>query len=406
MNEPSLVRTSTADLYDAHVMRNYARSALTLVRGEGCRVWDDTGACYLDFTSGIAVNALGHSHPRWVAAVQRQAAELVHVSNLFRNPNQGELARRITCHAGPGRVFFCNSGAEANEGLIKLARLHGRRRSGGEEGKRFKVICARNAFHGRTFGGMSATPQEKIQGGFRPLVPGFAFGELNDVASFAALVDDTTAAIFVETIQGEGGIMPCTPEFLRGLRRLCDEHGLMLLLDEVQCGIGHTGRFYAYQHAGVEPDAVGMAKGLGGGFPIGAIWVREPYADLFQPGNHGTTFGGTPLACAAALATLDAIEQERLMEHVAAAGGPWIEALRGLAREFPAHVSAVRGQGFMVGVQMTGETGPWLTRLRERGLLAVASGHNVIRFLPPLNATAAELARSVEILRETLRAAA
>jgi len=180
----------------------------------------------------------------------------------------------------------------------------------------------------------------------------------------------------------------------------------MLLLDEVQCGIGRTGRFYAYQHAGVEPDAVGMAKGLGGGFPIGAIWVREPYADLFQPGNHGTTFGGTPLACAAALATLDAIEQERLMEHVAAAGGPWIEALRGLAREFPAHVSAVRGQGFMVGVQMTGETGPWLTRLRERGLLAVASGHNVIRFLPPLNATAAELARSVEILRETLRAAA
>jgi len=330
----------------------------------------------------------------------------VHVSNLFRNPNQGELARRITCHAGPGRVFFCNSGAEANEGLIKLARLHGRRRSGGEEGKRFKVICARNAFHGRTFGGMSATPQEKIQGGFRPLVPGFAFGELNDVASFAALVDDTTAAIFVETIQGEGGVMPCTPEFLLGLRRLCDEHGLMLLLDEVQCGIGRTGRFYAYQHAGVEPDAVGMAKGLGGGFPIGAIWVREPYADLFQPGNHGTTFGGTPLACAAALATLDAIEQERLMEHVAAAGGPWIEALRGLAREFPAHVSAVRGQGFMVGVQMTGETGPWLTRLRERGLLAVASGHNVIRFLPPLNATAAELARSVEILRETLRAAA
>jgi len=406
MNEPSLVRTSTADLYDAHVMRNYARAALTLVRGEGCRVWDDTGACYLDFTSGIAVNALGHSHPRWVAAVQRQAAELVHVSNLFRNPNQGELARRITRHAGPGRVFFCNSGAEANEGLIKLARLHGRRRSGGEEGKRFKVICARNAFHGRTFGGMSATPQEKIQGGFRPLVPGFAFGELNDVASFAALIDDTTAAIFVKTIQGEGGIMPCTPEFLRGLRRLCDEHGLMLLLDEVQCGIGRTGRFYAYQHAGVEPDAVGMAKGLGGGFPIGAIWVREPYADLFQPGNHGTTFGGTPLACAAALATLDAIEQERLMEHVAAASVPWIDALRGLAREFPAQVAAVRGQGFMVGVQMTGEPGPWLTRLRERGLLAVASGHNVIRFLPPLNASAADLSRSVEILRETLRAAA
>lgn len=405
MSEPSLVRTSTADLYDAHVMRNYARAALTLVRGAGCRVWDDAGTAYLDFTSGIAVNALGHAHPRWVAAVQRQAAELAHVSNLFRHPNQGELARRIIGHAGPGRVFLCNSGAEANEGLIKLARLHGRRRSGGEEGRRYKVICAKNAFHGRTFGGMSATPQEKIQGGFRPLVPGFAFGDLNDLASFEALVDDTTAAIFVETIQGEGGIMPCTPEFLRGLRRLCDERGLLLMLDEVQCGIGRTGKFYAFEHAGVTPDAIGMAKGLGGGFPIGAIWAREPHADLFQPGSHGTTFGGTPLACAAALATLEVIEQERLMEHVAASSGPWIESLRVLAREFPAHIAGIRGLGFMVGVQMTSEPGPWLARLRERGLLAVASGHNVIRLLPPLNATAADLARSSEIFRDTLRTA-
>ncbi|MBL9203233.1 MAG: aminotransferase class III-fold pyridoxal phosphate-dependent enzyme, partial [Opitutaceae bacterium] len=229
---PSIVRTATAELYDAHVMKNYARAALTLTRGRGTQVWDDTGRSYLDFTSGIAVSALGHCHPHWVAAVQRQAAELNHVSNLFRHPNQGELARRIVGYAGPGRVFFCNSGAEADEGMIKLARLHGVKKAGGEEGKCYKVLVAKNAFHGRMFGGMSATPQEKIQKGFRPLVPGFATGELNNVESFAAQIDEGTAAILLETIQGESGINPCTPEFLQGIRRLCDQHNLLLLLDE------------------------------------------------------------------------------------------------------------------------------------------------------------------------------
>jgi acetylornithine/N-succinyldiaminopimelate aminotransferase len=312
--QPSIVRTSTADLYDAHVLKNYARAALTLVRGRGSLVWDDQGRQFLDFTSGIAVNALGHCHPHWVAAIQRQAGELIHTSNLFRNSNQAELARRLVGYAGPGRVFFCNSGAEANEALLKLARLHGMRKAGGEEGKCYQVICAKQAFHGRTFGGMSATPQEKIQKGFRPMTPGFVFGELNNLASFEALIDESTAAIFVETIQGEGGVNPCTSDFLHGLRRLCDQHNLLLMLDEVQCGIGRTGSFYAFEHVGVRPDAIGMAKGLGGGFPIGAIWVGERAADLFQPGSHGTTFGGTPLACAAALAVLDVLERERLME--------------------------------------------------------------------------------------------
>ena len=210
------------------------------MRGEGIHVWDDEGHRYLDFISGIAVNTLGHCHPDWIAAVEHQAKQLIHVSNLFRNPQQGELARRLVGYAGPGRVFFCNSGAEANEALIKLARLHGLKKAGGEEGQCLKIICAENAFHGRTYGGMSATPQEKIQKGFRPLVPGFAFGKLNDLASFKALIDDTTAAIFVETIQGEGGIHSCTPEFLRWLRQLCDEHDLLLMLDEVQCGAGRT----------------------------------------------------------------------------------------------------------------------------------------------------------------------
>jgi acetylornithine/N-succinyldiaminopimelate aminotransferase len=404
MSPPGIVRTSTADLYDAFVMKNYARASLTLTRGRGAQVWDDQGNCYLDFTSGIAVSALGHCHPHWVAAVQRQAGELIHVSNLFRNPNQAELARRLVQQAGLGRVFFCNSGAEANEALLKLARLHGARKSGGEEGKCYKVICAKNAFHGRTFGGMSATPQEKIQKGFRPLVPGFAFGELNNLKSFADLIDGQTAAIFVETIQGESGIHPCTDEFLLGLRVLCDRHNLLLMIDEVQCGLGRTGRFFAFEQAGVQPDAIGMAKGLGGGFPIGAMWVRENAAELFQPGSHGTTFGGTPLACAAALAVLDVIEKEKLVEHVARSSGPWIAALEKLAVDFPDHVKGVRGRGFLVGLQLTSEPPPYLAALRERGLLALSAGGNVIRLLPPLVATPTELSRSVEILREALGA--
>jgi acetylornithine aminotransferase/acetylornithine/N-succinyldiaminopimelate aminotransferase len=376
------------------------------VRGRGTQVWDDAGNSYLDFTSGIAVSALGHCHPHWVAAVQRQAAELIHVSNLFRNPQQGELARRLVKYAGPGRVFFCNSGAEANEGLIKLARLHGVQKAGGEEGKCYKIICAKNAFHGRTYGGMSATPQEKIQKGFRPLVPGFAFGEINNLKSFAELIDGETAAIFLETIQGESGINPCTQEFLAGLRRLCDQHNLLLMLDEVQCGIGRTGRFYAFEHTGVSPDAIGMAKGLGGGFPIGAVWVRERHAELFHPGNHGTTFGGTPLACSAALAVLDVIERDNLLERVCAQTGPWMAALQKLAADFPKHIAGVRGQGYLVGVQMTGDPVPYTTALRERGLLAPTAGGNVVRFLPPLNATAEELAKSVEIFRASLVAKA
>ena len=402
MNE-SIVRSNAAELYDAYVLKNYARAPLTLVRGKGSRVWDDQGNSYLDFTSGIAVSALGHCHPHWVAAVQRQAAELIHTSNLFRHPNQGELARRLVGYAGPGRVFFCNSGAEADEAMIKLSRLHGVRKSG-VEGKCIKVICAKNSFHGRMFGGMSATPKESVQKGFRPLVPGFVFGELNNLASFERLIDADTSAIFVETIQGDGGINPCTSEFLVGLRRLCDENNLLLLMDEVQCGVGRTGRFFAFEHAGIRADAVAMAKGLGGGFPIGAMWVGEGAADLFQPGMHGSTFGGTPLACAAALAVLDVIEREGLLAHVSRASVPWIAELRRMAADYPRHVLEVRGLGFLVGVQMASDSAPYAAALRERGLLTALAGVNVIRLLPPLNASEAELARSVALFREVLSA--
>jgi acetylornithine aminotransferase/acetylornithine/N-succinyldiaminopimelate aminotransferase len=404
MNAPTIIRTSTAEIYDAYVVKNYARPALTLVRGDGCSVWDDQGREYLDFTSGIAVSALGHCHPVWVEAVRRQAGELVHVSNLFRHPLQGELARQLVLRAGPGRAFFCNSGAEANEALIKLARLHGVKKAGGEEGKCYKIICAQNAFHGRTFGGMSATPQEKIQHGFRPLVPGFVFGELNNLASFAGLIDDLTCAIFVETIQGESGINPCTDEFLVGLRHLCDRHKLLLLIDEVQCGIGRTGRFFAFEHAGIMPDAIGMAKGLAGGLPIGAVWIRENAAEYFQPGSHGTTFGGTPLVCAAALAVLRVIDQEKLLANVSTNSGPWLQSLEKLAQKFPQHLKGVRGRGYMIGLQMADAPAPYHAALREAGLLTALAGHNVIRLLPPLIATRTHLDRSVEIIRGVLQA--
>lgn len=402
-SQPTLVRTSTAELYDAYVLRNYPRAPITIVRGAGTQVWDDTGKAYLDFSSGIAVSSLGHCHPHWVAAVQRQAAELIHTSNLFRHPNQGELARRLVGYAGPGRVFFCNSGAEADEVMIKLSRLHGVRKSGAE-GQCFKVICAKKGFHGRMFGGMSATSRESVQKGFRPLVPGFVFGDLNNLESFAALVDDATSAILIESIQGDGGINPCTPEFLVGLRQLCDRHNLLLLVDEVQCGAGRSGHFFAFEAAGIRPDAIAMAKGLAGGFPIGALWVDERSADLFQPGMHGSTFGGTPLACAAALAVLDVIAREDLLGHVSRESGPWLAELRRMAADFPAHILEVRGQGFLVGVQMAADSGPYSAALLERGLLTAQAGVNVIRLLPPLNAKRAELSRSVEIFRDTLAA--
>jgi acetylornithine/N-succinyldiaminopimelate aminotransferase len=404
MSPPSIVRTNTAELYDAYVMKNYGRAPLTIVRGAGVSVWDDTGREYLDFTSGVAVAALGHCHPVWVEAIRRQAGELIHCSNLFRNPNQGELARRLVKYAGPGRVFFCNSGTEANEGLIKLARLHGMRKAG-EEGKCIKIIAAKNAFHGRTFGGMSATPQEKIQKGFRPLVPGFAFGELNNLQSFVDLVDENTTAIFLETIQGEGGVTPCTDEFLWGLRQLCDKHNLLLMLDEVQCGLGRTGTFYAFQHSGVRVDAIGMAKGLGGGYPMGAVWAAEKHADLFTPGSHGSTFGGTPLACAAALAVLDVIERDNLLQKVQTNGTAWKAQLEKLVAEFPQQLKAVTGRGYMLGLLLQQpEPAAYVTLLREAGLLAPLAGTNTVRLLPPLITTREQLDRATEIIRGVLAA--
>ncbi len=380
-------------------MKNYGPPAFNAVRGEGVYLYDESGNAYLDFGSGIAVTSVGHSHPKWVAAVQAQAATLTHCSNLYGIPSQQKLADRLVDKAGAGRVLFCNSGAEANEALIKLARLHGKKLTG-EEGKRFTVVAANNAFHGRTFGGMGATPQEKIQGGFRPMLEGFKFGELNKIETFDKLVDDSVAAVFIESIQGEGGLFAAEADFLQELRALCSERGALLMLDEVQCGIGRSGHFFAFEASGVQPDAIGMAKGLGAGFPIGAIWVAEPYAELFQPGSHGTTFGGNPLASTAANATLDIIEEEKLIESVAANSPAWHAELQKLAEKYPELIAGIRGAGYMVGLvfKPEGLNLTITTAAREQGLLVVPAGHNVVRLLPALIATPEQLHESVEIL--------
>lgn len=397
--------TNTEQLYKDNVLGNYGLPPITFTRGRGVRVWDDADKEYLDFCSGIAVLTLGHCHPKFVSAIQSQAGELLHVSNLYRNEKQALLAAKLNEKAGGGgKVFFCNSGAEANEALIKLSRLFGKAKSG-EEAKQYKVIVAEKAFHGRTFGGMSATPQEKIQGGFRPLVPGFETAPLNDLEAFASKIDETTSAVFVETIQGEGGVNACTVEFLQGLRKLCDEKGILLLIDEVQCGVGRSGTFFAFEKAGILPDAIGMAKGLGGGVPIGAVWMRDEHAKLFHPGSHGTTFGGTPLICAAALETLNVLDEEKLLDNVSENGTYFKEQLQSLQSEFPEYVLAVKGEGFMLGIQIAETPFEMVTNLRESGLVVPPAGGNVIRFLPPLIASKSDIDEALAIVREafTLR---
>lgn len=378
---------------------NYGAPAFNAVRGDGLFLYDESGKPYLDFASGIAVTAVGHSHPKWVQAVQEQAATLVHCSNLYGIPGQQKLADRLVERAGPGRVLFCNSGAEANDALLKLARLHGKNLSG-EEGKRYTVVAAENAFHGRTFGGMAATPQEKIQGGFRPMLKGFKFGQLNKIESFDKLVDDSVAAVFIESIQGEGGIFPAEASFLQELRGLCSERGALLMLDEVQCGIGRSGHFFAYEASGITPDAIGMAKGLAGGFPIGAIWVAEAYAELFQPGSHGTTFGGSPLASAAANAVLNIIEEEKLLDQVASNSTVWHKEIETLTNKYKQHIAGMRGAGYMVGLALKtkGLNLKIAKAAREKGLLVVPAGHNTIRMLPALTAKPEQLSEAVTIL--------
>lgn len=371
-------------LFDRYVMPTYGRYPLVFVRGQGTRVWDADGKEYLDFGGGIAVNVLGHA--ALANALAKQADILVHCSNLYYTEPQGLLAKKLVELVGvegnpatAGKCFFCNSGGEANEALYKLARKFG---SG-----RYEILTFTNSFHGRTLAGISATGQEKVKKGFEPMVDGFRHVPFNDLDAVAAAIGPKTAAILIEPVQGESGITPAKPDFLRGLRKLCDERGLLLMYDEVQCGIGRTGEFCAWRAVApdVAPDAISWAKGLAGGFPIGAIWARKPYADLLGPGSHASTFGGTPLACAVALSVIEKIEKENLMGNARGLGAHLMAKLRAVPG-----VTAVRGIGLMIGVDTAMENRPLVTKAAACGLLLVPAGTNTVRFLPPLNITLAE----------------
>jgi acetylornithine/N-succinyldiaminopimelate aminotransferase len=381
-------------LFNEYVMPTYSPK-LVLAKGRGTKVWDTEGKVYLDFVAGISVNNVGHCHPRVVDAIQRQAADLMHVSNLYYTENQARLAWRLSRLSLDGKVFFCNSGAEANEGLIKLARLWG------HESEKFEVISMTGSFHGRTLATAAATGQEKIQEGFEPMPEGFFPADFNDIDCVRAMITDNTAAVLVEAIQGEGGVVPADEEFFKGIRELCDEHDLLMLVDEVQCGMGRTGSWFGYQHYGVTPDAISMAKALGNGYPIGAVVAGPKLADVFTAGKHASTFGGTPLACAAALATLDVIEDEDLVARATTVGAKFQAALEEMAGRYE-HVTGVRGRGLMLGLVLDQEAASVTDILQDMGLLALPTAGDVVRFLPPLNVKDSELDEAIEMIDEAL----
>lgn len=383
-----------ATLFNQYVMPTYAPS-VTLVRGSGSRVWDADGMAYIDFTAGIAVQSVGHAHPKVVEAVSNQVATLNHCSNLFYNVNQALLAQRLANLSLGGKCFFCNSGAEANEAMIKLARLWG------HESGRYEIIAMRNSFHGRTLATCAATGQSKIQNGYDPLPIGFAFAEFNDLGSVRELINERTVAVMLEPVQGEGGLLPAELDFLKGLRELCDEKGLLLLFDEVQCGMGRTGRWFAWQKYDVAPDAFSLAKALASGVPMGALVASPKLADVFQPGRHASTFGGNPLSCAAALATIDVIEEEGLLARATEAGEILREGLRAFVEKYD-QLLEVRGEGLMVGVVMDGPAKEVVDKCREMGLLCCTAGESVIRFLPPLNVKNDELEEALDMFDDAL----
>lgn len=354
---PPIVRNDAVairELFNKHVIPSYGRFDLAFSRGAGSYLWDLAGKRYLDFGGGIAVCALGHSHPEITEALIEQSRKLVHVSNLYYTEPQGRLAQALVNRLAPGKCFFCNSGAEANEGLFKVARKFGH-----EEG-RFEMLTAQNSFHGRTLAGISATGQDKVKKGFEPLVQGFRQVPYNDLAAIRSAISPATAAILIEGVQGESGITPATPEYLLGLRQLCDEKKLLLFMDGVQDGHFRTGRFQSFQRilegtangASLIPDGISMAKSLGGGFPIGAFWIRQPYADLLGPGTHATTFGGTPLGCAVALKVLEVIERDGLAENARQCGDYLKDQLLQMAQRFPSVLKTVRGLGLMIGIEL------------------------------------------------------
>ena len=416
---PAIVRNdyeSIRELFTKNVVPSYGRFDLVLSHGAGSYVFDVTGKRYLDLGTGIAVCCLGHAHPAITEALVEQSQKLIHVSNLYFTEPQGRLAAELVQRIGSGKVFFCNSGAEANEGLYKLARKFGH-----DEG-RFEILTATNSFHGRTLAGIAATGQDKVKKGFEPAVPGFRHIPFNDLEAARNAISPATVAILIEGVQGEGGVTPATPEYLLGLRRLCDEKKMLLLMDGVQCGHYRTGKFQSFQKIleGVPggenflPDGLSMAKSLGGGFPIGAFWVRSPYQDLLSAGTHGTTYGGTPLACAVALKILEVIHKEKLDEQARKLGAGLKSEIERLAKTYPTVVKSARGLGFILGIELQEKVPAFaasdktpalqfVNRLHAAGVLTVPAGNQIVRLLPPLNLKPQEAGEGIHIIEEVVK---
>ncbi len=419
---------SVRELFSKNVVPSYGRFDLVLSHGAGSYLFDVAGKRYLDLGAGIAVCCLGHAHPAITGALVEQSRKLIHVSNLYFTEPQGRLAAELVKRIGPGKCFFANSGAEANEGLFKLARKFGH-----DEG-RFEILTATNSFHGRTLAGIAATGQDKVKKGFEPMMPGFRHIPFNDLAAARNALSPATVAIMIEGVQGEGGITPATPEYLLGLRALCDEKKLLLFMDGVQCGHYRTGKFQSFQrileavppnselrtpNSEFLPDGVSMAKSLGGGFPIGAFWVRAPFADLLGPGTHATTFGGTPLACAVALKVLEVIESERLDENARKLGEWFRRELERLATNCPQVVKRARGLGFMLGLELVEKENipklaasdktaaiQFVNRLHQLGVMTIPAGTQIVRLLPPLNLKPQEAGEGIARIEEVVKSLA
>ena len=383
-----------------YMVPTYSRPPVVFTRGEGSHLFDQEGKRYLDFAAGIAVNALGHSHPDWLQALNEQSRKLTHISNLYYSEPQVDLARRLVENSFADRVFFSNTGAEANEAALKFARKWARLNYGADK---FEVIAFVGGFHGRTMGALSLTHKEKYRLPFAPLVPGVAFMPFNDLAAFEQAISDQVCAVFVEPIQGEGGVRLAEKEFLAGLRRLCDRHQALLVFDEVQCGLGRTGRLWAYEWSGVMPDIMTLAKPLAGGLPIGATLVTESIAKAIEVGDHGSTFAGGPLVCSVACAVFDELSRPELLRRVEQNGKQLREGLLMLGED---RIKELRGRGLLLGIQMNDPVKPLIEAARRRGLLVINAGEDILRICPPLTITPEEIDFGLEILAESMDALA
>jgi len=386
-------------LSEQYIAHTYNRYPLLLVRGKGTRVWDLEGKEYLDFFAGLAVCNLGHCHPKVVKAIQAQAEKLIHVSNLYYIEPQIQLASLLCKHSFAGKVFFCNSGAEANEGALKLARKYAKEKIGED---RYEVITMENSFHGRTLATLTATAQKKYHKGYAPLMPGFKYVPFNDLKAVREAIGPKTCAVLLEPIQGEGGVNIPSEGYLKRLREICDEKGILLILDEVQVGMGRTGKLFAYEHEDMKPDLLTVAKSLAGGVPIGALLIRDEIAKSFEPGDHASTFGGNPLATAAGVAALSAILEEGMLDHCRRVGQYFLSRLEEIKKKFP-FVQDVRGRGLILGMELKIEGAEIVKKMMKKGFLINCTAGNVLRFLPPLIVTEEEVDRMIEALEEVFK---